>query len=155
MYSVYHEVFYLKFTLKYNFALLGNVAHRKSLVSPRIIIQKKDQLYKNSLKFIKIPLMQLALLLTVSKIELVNPFRITILVVLLFSVGLKIPESMLYGFSSASRWNDISTDDSAEFHRILLLISLPWSSIFPIKYHEAYIKLLMCRTLRKQLIAYG
>ena len=100
---MYHEVFYLKFTLKYNFALLGNVAHRKSLVSYRIIIQKKDQLYKNSLKFIKIPLMQLALLLTVSKIELVNPFRITILVVLLFSVALKIPESMLYGFSSASR----------------------------------------------------
>ena len=77
---MYHKVFYLKFTLKYNFALLGNVAHERSPVSHRIIIQKKDQLYKNSLKFIKIPLMQLALLLTVSKIELVNPFRITILV---------------------------------------------------------------------------
>ena len=51
---MYHKVFYLKFTLKYNFALLGNVAHQMSLVSHRIIIQKKDQLYKNSLKLIKI-----------------------------------------------------------------------------------------------------
>ena len=110
---------------------------------------------KIGFKFIKIPLMQLALLLTVSKIEIVKRFKITILVALLCSVKLKYPESMVYGFSSASRWNDINTVYSAEFHRILLLISLPESSIFPIKYHEAYIKLLMCRTLRKQLVAYG
>ena len=39
-----HEDFYQKLTLTFNFALLGNVAHEKSLVSYRMIIQKKDRL---------------------------------------------------------------------------------------------------------------
>ena len=46
--------------------------------------------------------MKLAQLLTVSKIELVNRFKTTILVVLLCNVEFKNPESMVYGFSSAS-----------------------------------------------------